>query len=111
MKTLRVVILAIVVAFFIVFVLQNNENVEIRYFTVLSSPLPLWLVVFITLFVGLLIGWLFSYLSEVELRRSLKKKNKESEELKKEVEYLRNLPIVEKSEQKEKETEIEADVD
>lgn len=80
---------------------------EINYFTVSSSSLPLWLVVFIALFVGLFVGWIFSYINEMELRKSMKKRNKEFEELKKEVEYLRNLPIAEKDKQKEKGIDVD----
>jgi uncharacterized integral membrane protein len=107
MRILKIVILVIIIGLFIVFVLQNSSKVEIRYFTVLSSSLPLWLVVFIALFVGLFVGWIFSYINEMELRKSMKKRNKEFEELKKEVEYLRNLPIAEKGEQKEKEIDVD----
>ncbi len=96
MKTLRIVLLIVVLVLLGIFIIYNNQLVSVTYLTVKFENMPLWLVVFISVFIGIFIGWFFMFVDELSIKRELKEKNKQIKALKEEIAQLRQLTISEK---------------
>ncbi len=93
MKTVRVVLIIFILALLGLFVLYNNQFVNIQYLSIKFENMPLWLVVFSSLFLGMCIGWFFMFVDELSIKKEIKDKNKEIKALKEEIAQLRQLTI------------------
>ncbi len=93
MKTIRIVLIMIVLALLGLFIAYNNQFVNVRYLNIKFENMPLWLVVFISVFAGIFIGWFFMFVDEVSIKKEIKSKNKEIKALKEEIAQLRQLTI------------------
>lgn len=101
MGYLKAVILAVVVAVFTVFILQNiaalSYPVELRlnlYFKeYVFSPLAVYMVTFIAFFIGLLLASIIGIFDRFRMRRALRRSHKEIRSLQSEVRSLRNIPL------------------
>ncbi len=93
MKTVRVVLIIFILALLGLFVLYNNQFVNIQYLSIKFENMPLWLVVFSSLFLGIFIGWFFMFVDELSIKKEIKDKNKEIKALKEEIAQLRQLTI------------------
>lgn len=97
MKILKFLVLIILMFLLIVFVVQNYGQIVHVKFIFSGNQLEMELVIllFITLLIGLIIGFLYSALHILSAKSQLKTLNKEYEQLKKEVDLLRNQGIIE----------------
>ncbi len=93
MKTIRIILLILVLAMLGLFIVYNNQLVSVTYLTVKFENMPLWLVVFISVFIGIFIGWFFMFVDELSIKKELKEKNKEIKALKEEIAQLRQLTL------------------
>ena len=93
MKTVRVILIIFVLALLGLFVLYNNQFVNVQYLSIKFENMPLWLVVFSSLFLGIFIGWFFMFVDELSIKKEIKDKNKEIRALKEEIAQLRQLTI------------------
>ncbi len=93
MKTLRIVIIVVLLALLGLFMAYNSQFVNVRYLNIRFENMPLWLVVFISVFIGIFIGWFFMFADELSIKKDIKDKNKEIKALKDEIAQLRQLTI------------------
>ena len=82
----------------IIFVTQNVDFLKDSHtleflFWKTKSPLPIWVVMFISFAVGILIWLIGSIFKLLELKSEVRKVNKENVVLKKELDALRNIPL------------------
>ena len=93
MRVFKTLLLTVLFFLAILFAVENNKVVDITFYGLSSSQLPLFIVVFISIFLGILIAGAVGALEGIRFRREinlLKKKIKEDEE---ELSSLRNLPL------------------
>jgi uncharacterized integral membrane protein len=86
----------------IIFVTQNVDFLKDSHtleflFWKTKSPLPIWVVMFISFAVGILIWLIGSIFKLLELKSEVRKVSKENVVLKKELDALRNIPLDEDS--------------
>lgn len=99
MWIVRWIFWVLAILFLILFATQNAaETVTVEFFKWQSkSPIPLWVVMYISFLVGILVWFVFSIYKVLQLKTEVRKTNKENEVLKKELDELRNIPIEEES--------------
>ena len=92
--------------FLILFATQNVvETVNVEFFNwQTKNPLPLWVVMYLSFLAGMLVWFIGSIYKILQLKAEVRKVKRENEELKSEVDQLRNIPIDE-------ETDFEDDFD
>ncbi|MCF8032713.1 MAG: LapA family protein [Desulfarculaceae bacterium] len=101
MGYIKVIILSAVVALAIIFMIQNITplshplGIRLNLFFVKweSTPYPTYLVILLAFFVGLLATSLVGISERWRLRRQVKAQVKKTEELRRELNSLRNLPV------------------
>ena len=101
MGYIKVIVLSAVVALSIIFMIQNITplshplGIRLNLFFVNweSTPYPTYLVILLAFFVGLLAASLVGINERWRLRRQVKAQVKKTEELRKELNSLRNLPV------------------
>ena len=101
MGYIKVIILSAVVALAIIFMIQNITplshplGIRLNLFFIRweSTPYPTYLVILLAFFVGLLAASLVGVSERWRLRRQLKAQMKKTEELRSELNSLRNLPV------------------
>jgi|Deesub1362B_J571_1020462.scaffolds.fasta_scaffold09422_2 uncharacterized integral membrane protein len=109
MKIVRSVVGAVIAVVVIVFILQNGqalvERVDFRLDLALVdlSPgqVPLYSILITLFFAGVLISAMVAWIHHFRLRRKFKKVIRELEEKERELDSLRNLPVLERSPQSE----------
>ncbi len=101
MRYLKTFIVCAVVALAIIFMVQNIEplshplgiRLNLFFIKLRTTPYPTYLVILLAFFVGLLAASLLGLAERFRMRRQLKAKTKEVEDLTKELSSLRNLPL------------------
>ncbi len=96
MRTLKIIILAIILLVVVVLALANRELVTLHLLPEglarvmpLSIQLPLFVVILLAMVAGVIIGYLFEWLREHKHRRRASQKASEAARLESEVERLR----------------------
>ncbi|HXX33426.1 MAG TPA: LapA family protein [Thermodesulfobacteriota bacterium] len=98
MRWVRALFLLVAIFVVIIFSLQNQSQVVLRFafplesralFEVPKVPLPLFLVVLCAIFLGVLIGGVGDMIQRFQLKRSLRKNQKKMEMLEREMQSLR----------------------
>ncbi len=80
----------------ILFATQNaTQTVTVEFFKWRSTPIPLWIVMYLSFLVGILVWFVGSVFKVFQLKTEVRKTSKENEMLKKELDELRNIPIEE----------------
>ena len=105
MSYFKAFILAVIVAVFTIFILQNidplNQTIQLRLNLYLLQhdfpPLAVHLLTAITFFLGLLLASLIGLSVRFRMRRALRKTQQEIQTLNNELQSLRNLPLNDKS--------------
>jgi uncharacterized integral membrane protein len=97
MSALKWILVIIIVAFLLVFVMQNvGQMVTLRFFTQALTPeggAEVILVILLTFILGLLIGFLFSGFQILAAKNQLRVLSNAYRKLKKELDLLRNKDI------------------
>ncbi|MCB2228473.1 MAG: LapA family protein [Desulfarculaceae bacterium] len=101
MGYIKVIILSAVVALAIIFMIQNitplshplGIRLNLLFVKWESTPYPTYLVILLAFFVGLLAASLVGISERFRLRRQVKAQVKKTEELRRELNSLRNLPV------------------
>lgn len=101
MGYIKVIVLSAVVALSIIFMIQNitplshplGIRLNLFFINWESTPYPTYLVILLAFFVGLLSSSLVGINERWRLRRQVKAQVKRTEELRKELNSLRNLPV------------------
>lgn len=102
-KILKVVISAVLIAYLLIFTVNNQQNVVIKIFSNSTAyEIPLFLLVIICIFAGILIGSIIMYGEKVVMSLHVKKLNKEIKNKDNEIERLKRLTISETTTDKEK---------
>ncbi|OQX95119.1 hypothetical protein B6I21_07100 [candidate division KSB1 bacterium 4572_119] len=84
--------------FLILFAIQNvTETVTIEFFKWRSIPISLWVVMYLSFLAGVLLWFVGSIFKIVQLKTEVRKTKKENDNLKKELNELRNIPIEEET--------------
>jgi lipopolysaccharide assembly protein A len=97
MRTIKLLLLAIILITIVVLAIANRESVTLHLLPQGLSELlpgsvielPLFMVSLISIVVGLILGYLFEYLREYKHRRRAKQKAIEASKLHREVDQLR----------------------
>lgn len=98
MTALRIaLIIIIVIAGSLLAILNAREEVMVRVFWQSYSQVPLAVVMLYSYALGLLTVGIFAGISEIKLRREIRKEKKAKEALLEELQVLRNLPLSESS--------------
>jgi uncharacterized integral membrane protein len=81
--------------FLILFATQNvSETVNVEFFGwQTKNPLPLWVALYTSFLVGIFVWFIGSIYKILQLKSEVRKIKKENEELKGEIDELRNIPI------------------
>ena len=103
MWIIRWILWVIVLFIIIIFVTQNVVFLKTTFdleflFWETKSPIPIWVVMFLSFAAGVLIWLIGSIFKVLELKSEVRKINKENTVLRKELNELRNIPIDENSE-------------
>ncbi len=95
MWILRWVLMVVIMLLLIFFGSQNAEQaVKVKFWKWQSPEMQLWMVMYLSFAVGMLV-WLFGSIFKVmQLKTDIRKLNKESSILRKELDGLRNISIV-----------------
>ncbi len=101
MGYIKVIILSAVVALAIIFMIQNitpltnplHIRLNLLFVNWESTPYPTYLVILLAFFVGLFAASLVGISERWRLRRQVKAQIKKTEELRGELNSLRNLPV------------------
>ena len=101
MGYIKVIILSAVVALAIIFMIQNitplshplGIRLNLLFVKWESTPYPTYLIILLAFFVGLLAASLVGISERWRLRRQVKAQVKKTEELRRELNSLRNLPV------------------
>ena len=101
MGYIKVIVISAVVALSIIFMIQNitplshplGIRLNLLFVNWESTPYPTYLVILLAFFVGLLAASLVGINERWRLRRQVKAQVKKTEELRKELSSLRNLPV------------------
>lgn len=101
MGYIKVIVISAVVALSIIFMIQNitplshplGIRLNLLFVNWESTPYPTYLVILLAFFVGLLAASLVGINERWRLRRQVKVQVKKTEELRKELSSLRNLPV------------------
>ena len=101
MKLGRYITIVILLLFFILFAIANDEIVTISFPEVLSLNieksiyLPLYLLIYSVLFVGIIIGVIIEHLRNIRFRRNFNEKNKKLLKVEKELKKCREKFLTE----------------
>jgi len=94
MWIIRWILMVIVLLFLIYFGAENSDQtVTIKFIKWQSPQMQLWMVMYLSFAAGMLL-WLFGSIFKVmQLKTDIRKLNKESNTLRKELDNLRNISI------------------
>ncbi len=103
MKAIKSLVSLLVVALLLVFVLQNSEVLSTPISLTLDlfmkdlspGPLPLYVLLFLFFFVGLILSGTMALVDRVRSRAQLRRLNRALDEKERELNSLRNLPVLE----------------
>ncbi len=104
MKHIRAIISILVMLLVVILVVENlgelsktlTFKINLMFWSYESPQMSFYFVMIIVFLLGILIASLFGMLERFKLKKKTKKLAKESREMEKELNSLRNLPIVEK---------------
>ena len=106
MKRVKYLFLVLILLLVFILLVQNNESfstkivlrADLWFLGQYSTPaINIYLISFITFVLSLIIVWIYDLLEIVQLKNHIKKLKKEIVEKDKELNSLRNLPIVSES--------------
>lgn len=93
-RILKIIIAAIIAAYFVIFSVSNLQYVTIKPFmNVTSYNIPLFLIIVFSIFIGLLIGAIAMYGENINLKFRIKKQNKTIKNLNIDIDRLKKLTI------------------
>lgn len=96
LKILKVFISAILIAYLLIFTVNNQESIVLKIFSDSTAySIPLFLLVIICVFIGILIGTLIMYGEKMAVVFQLRKLNKELKTRDNEIERLKNITFSE----------------
>jgi len=101
MSYVKAIIISAVVALAIIFMVQNIEplshplaiRLNLLFVNFKSTPHATYLVILLAFFVGLLAASILGFSERFRLRRLVRQKQKEIQNLSRELDSLRNLPL------------------
>ncbi len=100
MRFIALVFVILVVGLLVGFSVTNAQSqVDIHVFGQAYANVPVVVVIFYAFLAGMVFVLVFAVANEVVLRRRLHRERKTNEDLKKELDALRNYPISEENEQ------------
>lgn len=97
MRTIKIILLAVLAVALVVLALANSQMVELRLLPVelgaylgidISVRLPMFLVLTGAVLVGLIIGFLWEYIREHKHRAAARVERREKEQMKREIDRL-----------------------
>jgi uncharacterized integral membrane protein len=105
MKHIKYLFMIFIFLFIFILLVQNDEAFSTKIilkadfkFTKFESPeLNIYLLSIISFVLGVIIIWIYDLLERIQLRKQIKRLKKESMEKDKELNSLRNLPIISES--------------
>lgn len=96
LKILKVFISAILIAYLLIFTVNNQESIVLKIFSDSTAySIPLFLLVIICVFIGILIGTLIMYGEKMAVVFQLRKLNKELKARDNEIERLKKITFSE----------------
>ena len=95
MWLLRTIFFVILLVFFVVVAVQNNESpgVTVKLFGWTQHMVPLWIVIFSSALLGFVVGMIVSAVREIRLRLDTAKLRRERDEFEREIGRLRAAPL------------------
>ncbi len=115
MKHLKAFISLILMLFVVIIIVENLEQlsetltlkIDLLFWEVESAPMAFYLVLIIVFLFGVLIAGLFGIVERFKLKKQIRDLLKENKGRDKELDSLRNLPIVQGAVDEEKPEEID----
>lgn len=115
MKHLKAFISLIVMLFVVIIIVENLEQlsetltlkIDLLFWSVESAPMAFYLVLIIVFLLGVLIAGLFGIVERFKLKKQIRDLVKENKGRDKELDSLRNLPIVQSTVDEKKPEEID----
>lgn len=103
LKIIKVVISAILIAYLLIFTVNNQQDVIIKIFSDSTAySIPLFLLVIICIFIGIIAGTLIMYAEKMAVVLQLRKANKEIKTKDTEIERLKKITFSESVADKDK---------
>ncbi len=95
MWLLKTIFFVILLVFFVVVAVQNNESpgVTVKLFAWTQHMVPLWIIIFGSALFGFVVGMLVSVVREIRLRLDAAKLRRERDEFQREIARLRAAPL------------------
>ena len=83
MVYVKSIILVIILLFLITFGVRNSQPTQLYYYlNILTSPIPLYSIVYLSIVIGIIIGMIVGVSSRFNLRRKVRSLQRETRELK-----------------------------
>ncbi len=97
MWAVKWVLAVLVILVFLGFALNNKQTVEVVFFgdAWKSPPVQLWVVIYTAFALGVFFWLVVSIFQVFQLKGEIRRMHKKNQELQRELESLRNLPISE----------------
>ena len=80
---LKGIILIIVLIILVTFGVKNSQPVQLHYyFNMLSAGIPVYVIVYVSVVIGIIVGMIVGIYSRFDLRRTVKRLQRENRDLK-----------------------------
>lgn len=85
MRILYTIIIALVILLIISFSLQNASEVPLKYYDIIQTTLPAYILMFITFLAGVIFTGLMGFTERLNLTRNIRQLNKTIRDLRREL--------------------------
>ena len=94
MKVVYTVIIVFIMLFIITFSLENTFPIRLKYYDLVNTALPAYMLIFISFLIGVIFTGFMGIVERFRLNRTINKLNRTIKELKREVRDSKKDPLV-----------------
>lgn len=92
-KIIRILVLVIIFAIFLIFAMENQQMSFIKFFSWQTPNSPIWILVFISIIIGLILGMALTTGVIVTANQEKRQAQRELKKVKAELNRMRNVSI------------------
>lgn len=70
---LNTIFFVVIILFFVTFSLSNSQSIQLNFFGILVSPIPISLLILIPFLVGIVLGSILDVVERFSLKKEIKK--------------------------------------
>lgn len=70
---LNTIFVVVIILFFVTFSLSNSQSIQLNFFGILVSPIPISLLILISFLVGIVLGSILDVVERFSLKKEIKK--------------------------------------